>query len=180
VGRTAVRILQGDITELEVDAITNAANEQLKLGGGVAGAIARKGGPEIQEACDRIGYTPVGTAVLTPAGRLKARYVIHAVGPRYGVDPDPERLLASAVRATLELAEQHALRRIALPAISTGIFGFPREPALRIILQTIRDYLASRPDTVLEEVILCLYEADSYALARQIWAEMTTSDSEEG
>lgn len=123
-----IRILQGDITELDVEAITNAANEHLKLGTGVAGAIARKGGPEIQQACDRIGYTPVGTAVLTPGGRLKARYVIHAVGPRYGVDPEPERLLAQAVRATLELAEQQGIRSLALPAISTGVFGFPKNP----------------------------------------------------
>ena len=96
-----LELLEGDITELRVDAIVNAANEQLQLGGGVAGAIRKKGGESIQKECDRIGSTPVGTAVLTGAGELEARHVIHAVGPRMG-EGDEDRKLASAVRASLE------------------------------------------------------------------------------
>ncbi|WP_372897045.1 macro domain-containing protein [Stieleria sp.] len=123
-GSTDLELLEADITELEVDAIVNAANEHLKLGGGVAGAIRKRGGPSIQKECDRIGGTPVGTAVITGAGDLPFRHVIHAVGPKMG-EGDEDRKLASAVRASLALADRHGLRSIALPAISTGNFGVP-------------------------------------------------------
>src|SRR5260370_17675132 len=132
VDRTQRELVEGDSTGIEVDAIVNPANERLQLGSGVAGAILRKGGPSIQEECNRIGGTPVGTAVMTAAGNLSARWVIHAVGPRMG-EGDEDKKLASAVRAALALADRRGLRSIALPAISTALFGFPTDPPPRLL-----------------------------------------------
>ena len=122
-----LELVEGDITELETEAIVNPANAQLKLGTGVAGVIRKKGGPSIQKECDRIGGTPVGTAVITGAGLLPHRHVIHAVGPKMG-EGDEDRKLAAAVRSSLALADRHSLQSIALPAISTGNFGYPVPP----------------------------------------------------
>lgn len=152
--RTQLELVEGDITELDVDGIVNAANDQLQLGTGVAGAIRSKGGPSIQEECDRIGGTPVGTAVMTGAGHLKARWVIHAVGPRMG-EGDEDKKLAAAVRAALALADRRGLKSIALPAISTGNFGFPVQRAARIMLTEAHRFLQG--GTKLERVVLCLY-----------------------
>jgi O-acetyl-ADP-ribose deacetylase (regulator of RNase III) len=158
VNRATVALVEGDLTELDVDAIVNAANSALQLGGGVAGAIRRKGGPTIQEECDRRGGTPVGTAAITGGGKLKARHVIHAVGPRLG-EGDEERKLAGAVRSSLELADEHELCSIAFPAISTGIFGYPIEDAARVMLtETIR-YLEGK--TGLTRVVYCLFGQDA-------------------
>ncbi len=159
-----LELLEGDITELEIDAVVNAANEQLKLGGGVAGAIRKKGGPSIQQECDRIGGTVVGSAVLTAAGNLKARHVIHAVGPRWG-EGDEDRKLASAVRASLALADRHGLRSIALPAISTGTFGFPVDRCARLTLTEIHRYLQG--GTKLERVVVCLYGQEAFGVFRR-------------
>src|SRR5258708_3927189 len=126
--RTQLELVEGDITGIEVDAIVNPANERLQLGAGVAGAILRKGGSSIQEECDRIGGTPVGTAVMTRAGNLHVRQVIHAVGPRMG-EGDEDKKLASAVRAALALADRRGMRSIAMPAISTCGFLLPIERA---------------------------------------------------
>ena len=156
-----LKLAKGDITDLEVDAIVNAANERLKLGGGVAGAILRKGGREIQEECDRIGYCPVGEAVVTGAGRLKAGYVIHAVGPRYG-EGDEDSKLRSATLNSLKRAEEKGLKSIAFPAISTGIFGFPKDRCADIMLKTIIEYL--KGGTGLREVIMCLYDDETYRI----------------
>lgn len=161
---TGLELLEGDITELEVDAIVNPANEQLQLGGGVAGAIREKGGPSVQEECDRIGGTPVGTAVMTGAGKLAARQVIHAVGPRMG-EGDEDRKLSSAVRSSLALADRNALRSIALPAISTGTFGFPLDRAARIMLTEIHRYIQG--GTKLEKVIVCLYGEEAFQTFRR-------------
>jgi len=158
-----LRLVQGDITALEVEAIVNPANDRLILGGGVAGAIRAKGGQEIQAECDRIGSTPVGTAVMTTGGNLKARYVIHAVGPRWG-EGEEEAKLESAVGAALELASRKGLKSIALPAISTGIFGFPLEPAARIMVRTVKKHLLG--ETALKEVVLCLFGQESYEAFR--------------
>ena len=147
-----VKVVLGDITEEEVDAIVNAANSHLKHGGGVAGAIVRKGGKVIQEESDRIGYCPVGKAVYTSAGKLKAKYVIHAVGPRWG-EGDEEDKLRSAVRSALEVATQLGLKSVALPAISTGIFGYPKEEGTRVILDEVLKFLKEK-ETTLEEVRL--------------------------
>lgn len=154
-----VEAVQGDITAAPVDAIVNAANEHLQLGSGVAGAIRAKGGPSIQEECNRIGGTAVGTAVVTAAGNLKAKHVIHAVGPRKG-EGEEDRKLASAVRASLALAERQGMRSIALPAISAGNFGFPMDRCARIMLTEIQRYIQG--GTKLEQVTVCLYGDEAF------------------
>ncbi len=164
VGGSVIELVKGDITELEVDAIVNAANSALKMGGGVAGAILRKGGREIQEECDRIGYCPVGGAVITGAGRLKAKYVVHAVGPRMG-EGDEDRKLRNATLNALKVAEEHGVRSIAFPAISTGIFGFPKDRCAKIMLRAAADYL-SRGSRV-KRVIFCLYDDETYGIFRE-------------
>jgi O-acetyl-ADP-ribose deacetylase (regulator of RNase III) len=161
---TVLEIMEGDISDLEIEALVNPANESLKLGTGVAGAIKKRGGPSIQEECDRIGGTPVGTAVMTGAGKLKAKRVIHAVGPRMG-DGDEDRKLAAAVRASLALADRNGLRSIALPAISTGNFGFPIDRAARIMLTEIHRYLQG--GTKLERVVVCLWGDEAFSTFRR-------------
>lgn len=161
---TALELLDGDITELEVDAIVNPANEHLQLGGGVAGAIRKKGGKSIQEECNRIGGTPVGTAVLTNAGNLLVKHVIHAVGPKMG-EGEEDRKLASAVRASLALADRQGLKSIALPAISTGTFGFPMDRCARITLTEIHRYIQG--GTKLARVIVCLKGDDAFQTFRR-------------
>ncbi len=150
---TQLELAEGDITELEVDAIVNAANKELKLGSGVAGAIREKGGPSIQEECDRIGGTSVGTAVLTGGGELNAKHVIHAVGPQMG-EGDEDRKLQSAIRSSLALADRHGLKSIALPAISTGNFGYPMDRCARILLTEVYRYLQG--GTKIERVVVSL------------------------
>ena len=161
---TQLEIIEGDITEVEVDAIVNAANEDLQLGSGVAGAIRERGGPSIQEECDRIGHTPVGTAVMTGAGNLRAKQVIHAVGPRMG-EGDEDRKLSSAVRSALALADRYGLRSIALPAISTGTFGFPMDRAARITLTEVHRYLQG--GTKIERVVIALHGEDAFQTFRR-------------
>ena len=161
---TTLELVQGDITEIETDAIVNAANSALKLGGGVAGAIARKGGPRIQEECDRIGGTFVGGAVITTGGNLKAAHVIHAVGPRMG-EGDEDKKLRNATLNSLKLADEHHLKSIAFPAISTGIFGFPIDRCVKIMLGTAIAYLNG--DTGLGRVVFCLYDAEAYNIFNQ-------------
>lgn len=156
-GKT-IRLIQGDLTELATDAIVNAANAQLILGAGVAGAIRTKGGPSIQEECNRIGGTTVGGAVITGAGDLKARYVIHAVGPRMG-EGDENKKLENATRNSLRRATENNLSSIAFPAISTGIFGFPKDRCAQIMLGTVKGFLENEA-TSLNEVIFCLWSKD--------------------
>jgi len=164
-----VELVDGDITEMDTDAIVNAANDRLILGGGVAGAIRKKGGAQIQAECDRIGGTFVGGAVITTGGRLKARHVIHAVGPRLG-EGDEDEKLRNATLNSLKLADEHKLRSIAFPAISTGIFGFPLQRCAEIMLSRVVKYL--RGETGLERVVFCLFGQDSYAVfARQLEQE---------
>lgn len=159
-----IELVQGDITDLHVDAIVNAANSQLILGSGVAGAIRRKGGPSIQDECLRIGYCEVGDAVITGAGELPARHVIHAVGPRMGEGSESGRL-ARAVRASLGLAESQGLHSIALPAISTGVFGYPIEACANVMLRVVIDY-TFEDLTHLQQVIICLYDAPALDVFR--------------
>jgi len=169
VGEHILELMDGDITEMATDAIVNAANAQLQLGGGVAGAIRRKGGPTIQAECNAIGGTVVGGAVITTGGNLKAKYVIHAVGPRMG-EGDEDRKLADATLNSLRVADENALKSIAFPAISTGIFGFPLQRCAEIMLKTTIDYLTG--ETGLERVVFCLYGADSYEVfAKQLKRE---------
>ena len=136
-----IELARTDITALRVDAIVNAANEALQLGAGVAGAIRQRGGPSIQEECDRLGTCPVGQAVVTGAGNLPARWVIHAVGPVWrGGDYAEEMLLASALRAAFKRAEEVGATSIAVPAISTGVFGFPVRRAAEISVACARAF----------------------------------------
>lgn len=156
---STIELVQGDITELDTDAIVNAANAQLILGGGVAGAIRRKGGPKIQEECNRIGGTYVGGAVITTGGNLKAKYVIHAVGPRMG-EGDEDNKLKNATINSLKLADEKSLKSIAFPAISTGIFGYPLDRCAEIMLNEAVNYL--KRDTGLERIIFCLFDKKAY------------------
>jgi O-acetyl-ADP-ribose deacetylase (regulator of RNase III) len=138
---TAIRAVQGDLTQEPVEAIVNAANRRLAHGGGVAGAIVRAGGREIQRESDawvaRHGPVPTGSAAITGAGRLACRYVIHAVGPVWQDRGDEDELLASAVTCALELAAKYGVTSISLPGISTGIFGFPKARGARVIIQAV-------------------------------------------
>ena len=138
-----VTAIAADITTLDVDAIVNAANEALAPGGGVCGAIHRAAGPELARACAAIGHCPTGEARMTPGFLLPARFVIHAVGPVWhgGTEREPE-LLAGCYRNSLDLARAHGLRSIAFPAISTGIYGYPADPATRIAVAACRDHAA--------------------------------------
>lgn len=169
----SLELIQGDITELDTDGIVNAANAQLILGAGVAGAIRAKGGPSIQEECNRIGPIQVGQAAITGAGRLKAKYVIHAVGPRMGEGDEDQKLL-SATLSALRLADEHGLKSIAFPAISTGIFGFPLERCARIMLGAVMDYL--RGDTAVNRVVFCLYGNESYSAFQLALKELTPTE----
>lgn len=164
VDNSKIRLVQGDITELSTDVIVNAANAQLIMGGGVAGAIRRKGGPSIQEECNKIGGTFVGGAVITTGGNLKAKYVIHAVGPRMGEGNEDEKL-RNATLNSLKLMDKQGLNTIAFPAISTGIFGYPIDKCAKIMITTSKDYLLS--DTQIQEVIFCLYSKDDYKVFKK-------------
>ena len=139
-GTVSIEVLQADITTLAVDAIVNAANSALRGGGGVDGAIHRAAGPELLEACRRLGRCPTGQAVLTPGFRLPARFVIHAVGPVWeGGGRGEAGLLRRAYLSAFEVARaEPSVRSIAFPAISTGVYGFPREEAARIALEVMR------------------------------------------
>jgi len=159
VKNSKIKLVQGDITELDTDVIVNAANAQLILGGGVAGAIRRKGGPKIQEACDKKSPTFVGGAVITTGGNLKAKHVIHAVGPRMGEGNEDEKL-KNATLNSLKLMDEHDLKSIAFPAISTGIFGYPIDRCAKIMIATAKDYLLK--DTQIEVVIFCLYTSSDF------------------
>ena len=161
VNKSVLELIEGDITEMKTGAIVNAANSHLKHGGGVAGAIVRKGGRVIQEESDRIGYCPVGQAVITGAGSLKAGAVIHAVGPRMGEGNEDEKL-RNATLHSLQLADDNHIRSIAFPAISTGIFGYPVERCARIMLETTIGYLQG--DTGLEKVVFCLFGKENLAV----------------
>ncbi len=151
VGSCHLELIEGDITKQETEAIVNAANERLIPGGGVDGAIHRAGGPSIAEEARKIGHCPTGSAVITGAGNLKAKYVIHAVGPRYrdGRHGEPE-LLASAYRSALKIALDRGINSVAFPSLSTGAYGYPLPEAARIALQTIISFLKEhqRPELV--------------------------------
>jgi len=162
IGKTKIRIVQGDITEQNTDAIVNAANSSLMGGGGVDGAIHRKGGPKILEECKRIRENtwpdglPTGKAVITTGGNLKARYVIHTVGPVWHGGKHGEReLLAEAYKNSLKLAVSKGLKTIAFPSISTGAYSYPIEKASKIALKTVQEFLEKENN--LNEVLLVLF-----------------------
>jgi O-acetyl-ADP-ribose deacetylase len=163
IGKTRLSLITGDITEQNTDAIVNAANSELAGGGGVDGAIHAKGGPRIDQECRLIGGCAVGDAVITTGGNLKARYVIHTVGPIWqGGDENEPELLASAYRRSLEVAVKHGLKTISFPAISTGIFGYPLRLAAPVALGSIIRFLEHEQHN-LEELRFVIYHSDDVA-----------------
>lgn len=162
-----IKLIQGDITKLNVDAIVNAANTSLLGGGGVDGAIHRAGGPTILEECmkirDRQGGCPTGEAVITSAGNMPARYVIHTVGPVWkGGQNDEVILLAKAYQNSLKLALEHPIKTIAFPNISTGIYHFPKDLAAQIAIHEVEAFLAAHDD--LEEVIFICFDPENHKI----------------
>ena len=147
-----IEIIQVDITDLDSDAIVNAANSQLKEGGGVCGAIFTKAGAKkLQESCDEIGGCETGRATITPGFNLKAKHIIHAVGPIWhGGDANEAELLSGAYMSSLKLAKENGCRSIAFPLISSGIYGYPKKQAWKIAIQSCRDFLAENPDCPIE------------------------------
>jgi len=155
INESTLELVEGDITMQDTEAIVNAANNSLLGGGGVDGAIHRAAGPELLAECRTLGGCPTGEARLTKGYRLRARYVIHTVGPVYRDGQHGEALLlASAYRSSLELASQHGIRSLAFPSISTGAYGYPLDQAARIALRTVVDYLSEHPEIELVRFVL--------------------------
>lgn len=177
-GASRFELLRGDITLETVDAIVNAANTRLIGGGGVDGAIHDAGGPAIMEDCDRIraerGGCPTGTAVITTAGRLRAKCVIHTAGPVWnGAKADEcDRLLVAAYRSCLELAVVNRMRSVAFPSISTGVYGFPIARAAPLVLRAVRDFVSDQP---IELVRFVLYSTSDLAVYERALDEMCSS-----
>ncbi len=169
-GKVKLVVCRGDITAQDMDAITNAANSHLAHGGGVAGAIVRRGGYEIQEESNKIvkerGPIPVGDAVVTGAGKLKAKYVIHTVGPRWG-EGDEDNKLYRAIQSVLREADKLEISSVAIPAVSTGIFGFPKSRGAHIIVKATIEWLEKHPDTTLKEIRFCNIDAESSDLFKK-------------
>ena len=165
IGQGNIHLNLGDITQMNVDAIVNPANDRLILGGGVAGAIARAGGPSIQGECNRIGGTYVGGAVITGSGNLQTKYVIHAVGPRMG-EGDEDDKLKNATLNSLKVAEENQITSIAFPAISTGIYGYPMEEAAKIALFTVINELKKK--TGIELVRFVLFDSNAFDIYNRV------------
>ncbi len=161
IGNKILRLIEGNIALVDAEAVVNAANKSLILGGGVAGAIRSFGGPSIQEECNSIGPIEVGEAVITGAGNLKAKYVIHAAGPVYGEGNEDEKL-KKATHNSLECAKKKKIKSIAFPAISTGIFRYPIKRCSEIMIKVCLDFMKNNeyPD----EIILCLYGDKSFSV----------------
>jgi O-acetyl-ADP-ribose deacetylase len=171
-----LRLMIGDITKIRVDAIVNAANSGLHGGGGVDGAIHRVGGAAIMRDLDEIraktGGCPTGSAVATTAGSLPAQYVFHAVGPIYrdGKHGEPEQL-AGCYRTCLQLAEEHEVRSISFPAISTGVYGYPAEEAAKIAIETVGEHL-NRADSAVRDVLFVLFDQGFYEIHARVAAQV--------
>jgi len=171
VGTSTLEVVEGDITRQDTEAVVNAANAALRPGGGVDGAIHRAGGPAIAAACRKLGGCPTGEARVTTGGNLKAKYVIHTVGPVYrgGGHGEPE-LLASCYRESLKLASAQGIKSLAFPSISTGVYGYPLEDAARIALKTVTGYLAHHPE--IERVRLVLFGRAAYEVYARALQEL--------
>jgi len=170
--QSTLEVVQGDITHQDTDAIGNAANSALAGGGGVDGAIHRAGGPSVMsELRAKYKGCPTGSAVITSGGNLKAKYVIHAVGPRYSGSPKDPELLSSAYRKSLELCTQNKISSIAFPSISTGIYGYPVEEASRIALKTVTDYLKNHPEIKLVRFVL--FDSKTFGFYEDALKELT-------
>ena len=162
---TAIDLYQGDITRFVCDGIVNAANESLLGGGGVDGAIHRTGGPALLEECRRIGRCPTGKAVATTAGALPAKNVIHTVGPVWqGGNAGEEALLKSCIQASLDLAVQLQLPHLAIPAISTGVYGYPVDKAAKASLEAVQAFLTQNAEGRLRRITFVLFESEAYRI----------------
>jgi O-acetyl-ADP-ribose deacetylase (regulator of RNase III) len=171
--QSTLEIVQGDITLQDTEAIGNAANSALAGGGGVDGAIHRAGGPSVMsELRKKYKGCPTGSAVITSGGNLKAKFVIHAVGPRYSGSPKDPELLSSAYRKSLELCTQNKISSIAFPSISTGIYGYPVEEASKIALKTVMDYLKDHAE--IELVRFVLFDSKTFAVYKDALKETAT------
>src|SRR5437016_10564596 len=166
-----ILIQQGDLTEMDTDAIVNAANNDLILGGGVAGAIRRKGGDAIQRECNEIGSSPVGYAAITTGGKLKARFVIHAASMRLGGATTAEAL-RNSTSYCLKIAKERGLKSIAFPAVGTGIAGFPLEECAKIMLREAAEHL--RGETSLERVHFVLFDEAAKEIFERTWKKLQT------
>ena len=164
-----VVLIRGDLTEMDVDAIVNAANNDLRLGGGVAGAIRRKGGEEIQRECDAIGSIPLGGAAITSGGALRARYVIHAASMQLGGDTTAHALRAATAHS-LRIAAERELHTIAFPAIGTGIAGFPLADCAQIMLREVVEHC--KAPTTIEKIYFVLFDGRALAIFEKTWVEM--------
>lgn len=162
-------LMQGDLTEMETDAIVNAANNDLQLGGGVAGAIRRKGGTKIQQECNAIGPIPLGTAAITSGGKLKAKHVIHAASMELGGRTTAHTLRASTAHS-LHVAAQRGMRTIAFPAVGTGIAGFPLRECAEIMLGEVAEHF--QHPTSLEKVYFVLFDAEALKIFEETWEAM--------
>jgi O-acetyl-ADP-ribose deacetylase (regulator of RNase III) len=167
--REKIILSQGDLTEMDVDAIVNAANNDLQLGGGVAGAIRRKGGEAIQRECDGIGSVPIGGAAITTGGNLRARFVIHAASMQLGGETTARALRASTAHA-LRIAAERNLRSIAFPAVGTGIAGFPLTECAQIMLREVAEHF--KKPTSIEKVFFVLFDATALGVFEKVIAEM--------
>jgi O-acetyl-ADP-ribose deacetylase (regulator of RNase III) len=165
-----ILIQQGDITDMDVDAIVNAANNDLILGAGVAGAILRKGGHSIQEECNEIGSIPVGYAAITGAGRLKARHVIHAASMGLGDVPTTSKSLRTSTAHSLRLAAEHKLKTIAFPAIGTGVSGFPMDECAQIMLSEAVQHL--KGETSVEMIYFVLFDSRARETFQRTWEKL--------
>jgi O-acetyl-ADP-ribose deacetylase (regulator of RNase III) len=174
IDQTQLEVVQGDITQQETEAIGNAANSALAGGGGVDGAIHRAGGPAIMsELRAKYKACPTGSAVITGGGNLKARYVIHAVGPRYSGSAKDAELLSGAYRKSLELCTQNKISSIAFPSISTGIYGYPVEEASQIAIKTVKSYLKDHPEIKLVRFVL--FDSNTYRVYEETLKKLTKS-----
>ena len=154
-------LVSADITDRDVDAIVNAANSQLQHGGGVAGAIVRKGGRIIQDESNKIGFVPVGGAAITSSGALRARFVIHTVGPMMGEGDEP-RKLRQAINSVLSLATENKFKSISIPAISAGIYGFPKDQCATILVNETVAFLKNNAASSLERVEFCIFDQEAF------------------
>lgn len=152
---------KGDITERNVDVIVNAANSDLIHGGGLAAAIVRKGGKSIQEECDKIKFVPTGQVALTGSGKLSCKAIIHAVGPRMG-EGDEDYKLKNAIFNSLRAAAKNDFENISIPAVSSGIFGYPKDRCAKVILKCIKNYIVNNPNSPLKEFEICILDEDTF------------------
>lgn len=170
-----IHLKTGDLTESDADAIVNAANNDLQLGGGVAGAIRRKGGPEIQRECDEIGSIPIGFAAITGGGNLKAKHVIHAASMRLGGETSADALRTSTAHS-LRIAAERGLKSIAFPAVGTGIAGFPMKECAEIMLREAAQHLAGK--TTLERVDFVLYDDAALRVFEKVFRAMQSKSAD--